>query len=233
MWINELLYVLMITALMSLVVMAVLVNVKISRSKRLEQKETTPKPDSWAVVEPEHDVVGPEPEPEPVPRPETESGYPFNLGHEQVSEPEPEYVFEPELEPSIEPEPSDEVEPEQVVEIPELHTQPEAVSFYERETRSQPEDQCFEMSKDSKEEEEAADLEMPFYFDIPKGSIDEAERVAPGEPWYVPEEPVEDAGKGKDDDVTTCPHCYSQVPKTVYCIYCGNPLKPNPLVEEP
>jgi hypothetical protein len=86
--------------------------------------------------------------------------------------------------------------------------------------------------------EETVDLDMPVYIEIPdedgeKFEEPEPEIIEPSEPWYVPEEPIDEEKKEEEETIVTCPHCNSQVPKTIYCIYCGNSLKPNPLVEEP
>lgn len=32
--------------------------------------------------------------------------------------------------------------------------------------------------------------------------------------------------EGVDSGISTCPHCYSSVPETMYCIYCGQSLLP-------
>jgi hypothetical protein len=216
MWINELLYVLMFAALTAVIVLAVVVNMRLRRSKQLEQIETTDEITS----EPIADLVV-EQEPEPVLEPETKT-VPNNL---------PEIMVEPEPLPEYEHEPLVDIEPESKF-PPEPEDSPDEMSYYVEEDELRLEDKDFGVNNESKVEE-TVDLEMPFIVEFPQETKEEQVMEAGAESWYVPEEPTDKNEEEEGEGVMMCPHCNSQVPNTIYCIYCGNSLKPNPLVEEP
>jgi len=94
MWINELLYVLMFAALIAVIVLAVVVNTRLSRSKQLEQMETAEE----IKPEPVADLVREE-EPEPELELEVETKKePKNLPEAMI---EPELLSEYEQEPLV------------------------------------------------------------------------------------------------------------------------------------
>lgn len=249
MWVNELLYILMFAALVTVIVMAVVVNIKLSRMKKLGQKETTPetKPVQAALADTEPELEEPILETSP----EKENEIIFEPEYEGEAEPEhePEPEIEPDPEPYSPPEPELEhakefdpikpleKEPEDEVPRDEAYST-EEVLFPEEENGGKPERSYFDLRKEP-EVGETVDLEIPFYYEIPREDLakpedEKSEEQKSEDLWYVHEEAGdEDAKKDDDDGIVICPHCNSQVPKTIYCIYCGNPLKPNPLVEEP
>jgi len=259
--IDIILYMLMFIALAGVIIMAVIVNVRLSKIKKLEQPESAQKQepvvDEVEATKPDIIEEEPEPafglepeykvEPEPYIEPQVDTVLPLQPEHE----PEIEAVSEetPEMEPIVDLDDNQETEldnneleeiEQQEIEIPpELRVEPEKENFIEEESRKEPSSPFFEMRGEEKVEE-TVDLEMPFYFEISPGTEEKPEEVVPEETqteeeWYVPEEPVDETKKKEEDDdgIVVCPHCSSEVPKTIYCIYCGNSLKPNPLVEEP
>ncbi len=262
--INILLYMLMFIALVAVIIMAVIVNIKLSKIDKLGKTET---PEEYKYVdrdetetEPEVDEEITEPiiisEPETFEETDIESEPPPDI----LLPPEPESKLETEIEIEEETETSAietygeietnleaDVEPE----LPELteniKEEKDATSeivegtrdeyVYEGDPSKEPSSPFYDRGREQ-EVEETVDLEMPVYIEIPDEEEEkfeevEPEVIEPSEPWYVPEEPIEEDEKEEDESIVTCPHCNSQVPKTIYCIYCGNSLKPNPLVEEP
>jgi type IV secretory pathway VirB10-like protein len=242
---------LMFIALAGVIIMAIIVNLRLSKIKKLEQPEPEQEQEQMVEeVEPtKPDTI--EEKPEPVYRLEPETDYEPQVDaippsqYELDSEIEEKSEETRELQSSVDFEieqvtkdKTEEIEEEQVEIPPELRLEPEKQYFTMEEPSREASSPFFEKGSEEKVEE-TVDLEMPFYFEISSDVEEEPEEAIPEEPqteeeWYVPEEPAEDSKKEEDDDgIVVCPHCSSEVPKTIYCIYCGNSLKPNPLVEEP
>ncbi|MFH2112592.1 MAG: hypothetical protein ABIJ47_15190 [Candidatus Bathyarchaeota archaeon] len=223
MWYNELLLVLMFTALIGMGIMALIVKVNMrQREDSIEIKTKVPE----KIYEPEKNVRQEptkivEPEPEPAETIEISEAL-FKPIIIQAAEPEP--TPEPTTEPLIitsweetaEPviEPLTETIDELIVEpptspTPEPQATPPEPSPKEMELRRETENQFFDLRYDYSSQNVAADSPT---------ILDEA-------PSIDPEEEKEEPLPG----VVTCPHCKSEVPQTLYCIYCGNTLTAKPL----
>ena len=231
MWYNELLFVLMFVALIGMGVMALIVKVNMGkREGRIEKEAEAPgkthEPEVYARQEPA-ETVEPEPEPE-----ET-----VDIGEAllktiviQAAEPEPEP--EPTLEPAMEPliTPHVEEEPEPVIEPPtetmgepEPTVEPPASPTPEPDS-AQPEPLPEATGRRRETENQFFDLRYEYH---PQNAVADSPTIldeAPSIDLEEEEEGEEEPPRG----VVTCPHCKSEVPNTLYCIYCGNTLAAKP-----
>ena len=220
MWYNELLFVLMFIALIGMGVLALIVKVNMrQREGLIEKKAEVPEkiyePEKNVRPEPTKIVEEPIPEPEPVETIEISEAL-FRPIIVQAAEPEPtpEPVVEPFIMPIVEAaepliEPMTETIDELIVEppaspAPEPQATPPEPSPQGVELRRETENKFFDLRYENNPQDITADSPT---------ILDEA-------PSIDPEEEKEEPLPG----VVTCPHCKSEVPQTLYCIYCGNTL---------
>jgi len=220
MWYNELLFVLMFIALIGMGVLALIVKVNMKQKegsieKKAEVPEKIYEPEKNVRPEPTKMVEEPIPEPEPVETIEISEAL-FRPIIFQAAEPEPtpEPAVEPLIMPSVEAaepliEPMTETIDELIVEppaspAPEPQATPPEPSPQGVELRRETENKFFDLRYENNSQNVTADSPT---------ILDEA-------PSIDPEEEKEEPLPG----VVTCPHCKSEVPQTLYCIYCGNTL---------
>jgi len=224
MWYNELLFLLMIIALIGMGVMALIVKVNISSRKKSAdnvkasdkpiEPERYPEPQAVRMVEeaepdPEmtfeisetlfKPIIIQDAEPEPTTEPATEplTLTPLEESTEQALEPQTEAVNEPSAEPMASP----------LIEEQAAAIEPEPTKT---DLRREAENQFFDLRYEYKQQ--IITENAPIILDeAPSLNYEEEEE----------EEPV--------PGVVTCPHCKSEVPHTLYCIYCGNTLTAKPV----
>lgn len=225
MWYNELLFVLMFIALIGMGVLALIVKVNMrQREGSIEKKAEVPEKiyEPEKNVRPEHTKMVEEPIPEPEPAETIEINEAlFRPIIFQAAEPEP--TPEPEVEPLIMPimeavepliEPMTETIDKLIVEplaspAPELQPTPPEPRSKKVELRRETENKFFDLRYEYNSQIVTAD--SPTNLDeAPSIDLEEEEK----------EEPI--------SGVVTCPHCKSEVPQTLYCIYCGNTLSAKP-----
>jgi hypothetical protein len=225
MWYNELLFVLMFIALIGMGVLALIVTVNMRQKEgSIKQKAEIPEkkyePEKNMRLEPIKIVENPIPEPEPVETIEINEAL-FKPIIIQAVEPEstPEPAVEPLLMPIVEAaepliEPMTETIDELIVEpplspAPEPQPTPPESSPKKMKLRRETENKFFDLRYEYNPPDVAAD--SPTILDkAPSIDLEEEEK----------EEPL--------PGVVTCPHCKSEVPQTLYCIYCGNTLSAKP-----
>jgi len=237
MWYNELLFVLMFVALIGMGVMVLVVKVNMRKNsgpieKKAEAPEKKHEPENKMRAEPIRIVSEPVPEPEPVETIEISEAL-FKPIFIQAVEPEPtpeptikpadpptvEEAFEPVIEPTVD------ESPEPVVEsltetINELIIEPQVSQI--------PEPQATQ-TKPRQEEETRRLTDTPFFdlrYEYNSQSIPmESPTILDEAPSIDPEEEKKEE---RPQGIVTCPHCKSEVPQTLYCIYCGNTLTAKP-----
>jgi len=238
MWVDELLFVLMVSALIAMAVLVLLVNMKTRNGREATPKGTVPEPPApkpqTAAAQGRVNLTRiPEPEVEEEPIEPLSDPLPVVLP-ELPQTPQPDHVFEPtprpaeppsepdqplffveapqESPPVKAPEPSAPPVPEPVVLVPSLkELAPPADEPAPVVLRRETESQFFDLRYDNK----------------PQVVIHSEPSILDGSPSIEYEEEEEEE-KEPPPGVVTCPHCKSKVPQTLYCIYCGNTLAAKP-----
>ncbi|HUV54420.1 MAG TPA: hypothetical protein VMW03_04375 [Candidatus Krumholzibacteriaceae bacterium] len=201
--INEIVMALMFVALFVLVLFAVIVGSRVSKTK------TQPTPET---------VEEPPKAPPKTREPSVEERPPVEVEQAPVSrdvfEDEEQYlqVSEPEF-----------LMPEQSVEIPGLELEvPEPETEFSEPGVELPEPEIEESMPESDEGEPEVVLPEPVLLETPQAeepAVDEAFMETYREPDYFRDDDVSPV-----QGVTTCPHCGEKVPATLYCINCGKSL---------
>ena len=190
MWFNELLFVLMVTALFGMGVMALIVKVSMNARRNSSEKRGVPE----KTCEPEKNV-NQAAEPGLTPEPVVEPSNAPTLGEaaKPATGPQTEAVDENVAEPWATP-------------IPEAWAAHHERGPAETVLRREAEDQFFDLS------------------------YERTQRIATGDfPTILGEAPSLEYEEEEEEEplpvVVKCPHCKSEVPQTLYCIYCGNTLR--------
>ena len=223
MWYNELLFVLMFIALIGMGVLALIVKVNMRQKEgSIEKKAEVPE----KIYEPEKNVrpepikIVENPIPEPVETIEINEAF-FRPIIFQAVEPEP--TPEPAMEPLIMP----------IVEAAELLIEPmtetidklivEPLASPAPEPQPTPPEPSPKKMKLRRETENKF-FDLRYEYNLPN--------VAADSPTILDEAPSIDLEEEEKEEplpgVVTCPHCKSEVPQTLYCIYCGNTLSAKP-----